>query len=351
MAIINENELKTSIKASQFSNLYFLFGEEKYLVRHYTSLLQKKIVDPSFADFNLHIYDGKTADIDEISAAAEALPMMSEYSCIVIKDIPVDNLNSEEAECFIEFISDIPETTVVIITLPTLSVNMKNPKAKKVYSTLEKYGSVIEFGRFGMQQLVKLIEKGAKERNCIFAYSESSYLISLVGDDLSVINNELQKICSYKKEGQVTKEDIDAVVVKSIQARAFDLAKALVANNCDTAMDILDTLFAMKEEPINILGAIITPYVDMYRAKVYSSGGSRPEDGAKDFNYKNKEFRLTNGGRSASKYSVKQLRCFLEVLFKADTLLKSTSSDGRIVLEQTITRLLLISNGEKYDQG
>lgn len=347
MPRISENELKTAIKATQFSNLYFLYGEEKYLVRHYTSLLQKKIVNPDFADFNLHVYDGKTADIDEISTAAEALPMMSEYSCIIIRDMPVDNLNSDDSENLISFISDIPETTVVIITLPTLSVNMKNAKAKKVLTAFEKYGCVIEFGRFGMQQLTKLIEKGAKDRSCSFGYSESTYLISLVGDDMSVLLNELKKICSYKKEGTVSKEDIDAVVVKSMQARAFDLTKALVANNCDTAMDILDTLVAMKEEPISILGAIITPYVDMYRAKIYSSGGLRAEEGAKDFNYRNKEFRLTNASRTASKYSVKQLRQFLEVLFEADTMLKSTSVNGRLILEQTITKLLLISNGEK----
>lgn len=347
MPTISENELKIAIKASQFSNLYFLYGEEKYLVRHYTSLLEKKIVNPDFSDFNLHVYDGKTADIDEVSTAAEALPMMSEYSCVIIKDMPVDNLNSDDSENLISFISDIPETTVVIITLPTLSVNMKNSKAKKVLSAFEKYGSVIEFGRFGMQQLTKLIEKGAKDRNCSFGYNESAYLISLVGDDMSVLLNELEKICSYKKEGIVTKEDIDAVVVKSMQARAFDLTKALVANNCDTAMDILDTLVAMKEEPISILGAIITPYVDMYRAKIYSSGGLRAEEVAKDFNYRNKEFRLTNALRTASKYSVKQLRQFLEVLFEADTMLKSTSVDGRLILEQTITKLLLISNGEK----
>ena len=125
------------------------------------------------------------------------------------------------------------------------------------------------------------------------------------------------------------------------------MAKALTANNCDTAMDILDTLMAMREEPISILGALITPYVDMYRAKVYSSGGLKPEDAAKDFNYRNKEFRLTNGAKSASKYSIKQLRQFLEVLFDADVLLKSTSIEPRTVLEQTITKLILVSNGEK----
>ncbi len=347
MPYITENELKASLKASEFSNLYFLFGEEKYLVKHYSALLEKKIVNPDFADFNLHYYDGKSIDFDDVANAAEVFPMMSEYSCIVIKDLPADNLNNEDAQRLIDIVSDIPETTIIIITLPTLTVNMKSAKGKKVLQAFEKNGSVVEFNRFSVNQLCKLIEKGAKDRGCAMAYPESSYLVSIVGDDMSLLLNELEKICAYKKEGAVTKQDIDAVVVKSMQARAFDLAKALVAKNCDLAMDILDTLISMKEEPINILGAIITPYVDMYRAKVYVSGSCRAEDAAKDFNYRNKEFRLTNAAKSASKYSVGQLRQFLEVLFDADLLLKSTSVDGRLVLEQTITKLLLVSNGEK----
>lgn len=347
MPVLDEAELKLQIKASQFANFYLIYGEEKYLVKHYSNLLEKKIVDPAFVDFNLHIYDGKNVDLDEIAVAAEALPMMSEYACIIIKDLAVDSLNAEDSARLEEIVNDIPESTVIIISLPTLNVNMKNPKCKKLLDCFVKNGNVVEFSHFTLQKLAKLIEKGAKDRDCTFGFSEANYLISSVGDDMTVVLNELEKICAYKKSGVITKEDIDAVVVKSMQARAFDLAKALVANNCDTAMSILDTLFSMKEEPISILGAIIVPYVDMYRAKVYLSGGLRAEDASKDFNYKNKEFRLTNAARSASKYSVKQLRSFLEVLFEADNLLKSTSVDQRLVLEQTITKLLLVSNGER----
>ncbi len=347
MPVLTENELKQQIKASQFSNLYFIYGEEKYLVKHYTNLLEKKIVDPAFADFNLHFYDGKSLDFEEIAIAAESLPMMSEYACLLIKDLPADSLNDEDFKKLENIIKDIPESTVILISLPTLSVNMKSAKGKKILSCFEKYGTVVEFGHFSSQQLVRLIEKGAKERGCIFNSSEAGYLLTIIGDDMSVVLNELEKICAYKKEGNITKADIDAVVVKSMQARAFDLTKALVANNCDTAMSILDTLFSMKEEPINILGAIITSYVDMYRAKVYISGGKRAVDAAEDFNYRNKEFRLTNAAKTISKYSMKQLRSFLEVLSEADTMLKSSSTDGRLVLEQTITKLLLVSNGEK----
>lgn len=347
MPALNELELKKQISAGNFSRLYFIYGEEKYLIKHYSSLIVKKAVDPSFADFNMHTYDGKSIDYDEVTQAAEALPMMSERTLIVIKDLALDSLSADSSDKFIRLIEDIPDTTVILISNPTLDVNMKSAKGKKLLAEIDKYGCSIALEHAGQSQLVKLIEKGAQSRGCMISPNDARYLITVVGDDMTVIINELDKICAYAKQGEVTRQHIDSVVVKNVQAKVFDLTKALTAGNCDLAMEILDTLISMKEEPINILGALITPYVDMYRAKVYVSGGMRAEDAAKDFNYKNKEFRLTNGARSASKYSVTQLRTFLNILNDADILLKSTSISGRIVLEQTITKLFLASNGEK----
>ena len=347
MPLINEIELRKQLSSGDFASLYFLYGEEKYLISHYVSLVIKKTVDPSFADFNFHRYDGKEIDFDEVGQAAEALPMMSERTLILIKDLALDSLNADLTDKFIKLISDIPDTTVVLIANPSLDVNMKSAKGKKILAEVNRFGCSVEFSHAGLNDLIKLLERGAVSRGCSISSSNARYLLSLIGDDMTVIINELDKICAYKRDGEILKEHIDAVVVKNIQARVFDLTKALTAGNCDLAMDILDTLIAMKEEPVNILGALITPYVDMYRAKIYVSGGLRAEDAAKDFNYKNKEFRLTNAARSASKYSVAQLRTFLDVLNDADRLLKSTSVSGRLVLEQTITKLFLVANGEK----
>lgn len=347
MPSLNETELKKQISSGNFARLYFLYGEEKYLVKHYTSLIIKKVVDPAFADFNFHEYEGKGLNFDELSQAVEALPMMSEHTLILIKDFPADSLNSEASEAFLSVISDIPETTVIVISAVNIDVNMKSGKGKKILTEIDKFGSSVMLSRADTNQLIKLIEKGAQSRGCSISHSDARYILTLVGDDMNIIINELDKICFYAGGGNISREHIDAVIVKTMQARVFDLTKALTAGNCDLAMGILDTLIAMKEEPINILGALITPYVDMYRAKAYVTGGLRAEDAAKDFNYKNKEFRLTNGARTASKYSITQLRTFLEVLNDADTLLKSAPTDGRIVLEQTITKLFLVSNGEK----
>lgn len=347
MPQLSEIELKKQISSGDFARLYFLYGSEKYLIRHYTALIRKKAIDSSFADFNFHQYDGKEVDFDEVAQAAEALPIMSDRTLILIKDFAADSLNADTSDKFLKLISDIPDTTVILISNPSTDVNMKSAKGKKILAEIDKAGCSVSFEHAGLNQLIKLVEKGAASRNCTVSQSNARYLLTLIGDDMTVIINELDKICAYKKEGEIGKEHIDAVVVKTVQARVFDLTKALTSGNCDLAMDILDTLIAMKEEPVNILGALITPYVDMYRAKVYSSGGFRAEDAGKDFNYRNKEFRLTNGARAASKYTIAQLRTFLDVLDDADRLLKSTSVNGRLVLEQTITKLFLVSNGEK----
>lgn len=342
-----EAELKKNLGSGNFSRLYCFYGEEKYLIKHYTSLAIKKIIDPSFSDFNLHTYDGKNLDFDDVSQAAEALPMMSEYSLILIKDLPLDTLNADSSDKFLKLISDIPESTVILISQTSIDVNLKSGKGKKILNEIDKYGISVSFDHAGFNQLIKLIEKGAQSRGCSVLSSNARYLLTLIGDDMTVIINELDKLCAFRKEGEITRNDIDTLAVKTVQARVFDLVKALTSGNCDLAMGILDTLIAMKEEPINILGALITPYVDMYRAKVYVNGGLRAEDAAKDFNYKNKEFRLTSGAKSASRFSVDQLRKFLDVLNDADTLLKTTSINGRLVLEQTMTKLFLIANGEK----
>ncbi|MBQ7548147.1 MAG: DNA polymerase III subunit delta [Clostridia bacterium] len=348
MPFINEQQLKKQLSQGSFSKLYLIYGEEKYLVKHYTDTLVKKAVPRELADFNLHIYEGSAGmDLLPVSEAVEALPVFSERTCILIKDMPLDSLLSGTAAALEELISDIPETTVLVISNPNTNINPKSKTAKKLIALISKYGDVAEFGRASISQLIKLLQRGASQRGCELGYSEASHLVSLAGDDMNDLLNELEKVCAYKGNGTISKDDIEAVAVKNVQARAFDLAKAVNSGNADAAMSLVNSLFIMKEDPIILLAALMTPYIDMYRAKVYTSGGLRASDAAADFNYRNKEFRLTNAARNASGYTISQLRAFLEILERADYALKNTSASARMVIEKTVAYLILAANGEE----
>ena len=156
--------------------------------------------------------------------------------------------------------------------------------------------------------------------------------------------NELDKLCAYAAGREITREDVDAVCIKSVEATAFDMIKSLLRGNYADAYQMLDTLFAQKTEPVMIAGALISSYVDMYRAKAALASGERTEAVAQAFNYKGREFRLRYAAQDASRLTLEQLRECLDVLGEADESLKSTRADKRLVLEEAMLRLQCITN-------
>lgn len=344
MPAISESELKKQIKSENFSRVYLIYGNESYLKHHYYNLLLKKAVDENFADFNLHIFSAPT-DAKEIIFAAEAMPMMSDRTCVVIKDMKLSDMGESDRKMLCEFISDIPETCVLIICFLTSESEGKG--WKELFNACDKNGSTVRLDKMSRADLIKYVMKGSSSRGCTIEYPTANHFLNLVGDNLTTILNELEKLCANASDGIITKANIDSVTVKNTEVKIFELSNNLVTGNCDKAFSILDSLLKQREEPISIMGTIIMCYVDMYRAKVASSGGHRPEELLNVFNYGKSDFRLRNGAKNSSKMSIGMLRESIEVLAKADESLKSTSIDQRLILEETMIKLFLIANGEK----
>ncbi len=344
MPEISEIELKKQIKENKFENIYLIYGNESYLKHHYLNLLIKKSVDEAFKDFNLHVFTSPS-DIQEIIFAAEAMPMMSERTCVVIKDLKLSDLGDDGKNRFIEFLTDVPETCVVIICFLTSEPEAKG--FKELMKVCTANGCSVKLDKMSRSDLIKYVIKGADKRKCKIEYSVADYFLSFTGDNLTNILNELEKLCYSCSDGIITKNNIDKITVKNTEVRIFELSKNLVTGNCDKAFYILDSLLKQREEPISIMGTIIMCYVDMYRARVALDGGHRPEEVMKIFNYGKNDFRLKNGAKNSSKMSIGMLRESIETLAKADEKLKSTSIEPRLILEETMIKLFLIANGEK----
>jgi DNA polymerase-3 subunit delta len=168
----------------------------------------------------------------------------------------------------------------------------------------------------------------------------AQYFIESVGGDLNRLQNELDKLCAYAGGGNVTREQIDAVCVKSVDAKSFDMVKAVSAGNGTLALRLLDDLFRQKVAPQMLLGSLIANYVDIYRAFAALQAGKSAEAPAGLFDYKGKAFRLQNAGRMARGMKLPQVQQSLELLAQADRRLKNTGMDDRLVMEQCLIGLL-----------
>ncbi|HZK21173.1 MAG TPA: DNA polymerase III subunit delta [Oscillospiraceae bacterium] len=357
MGELNEKGLLSQIRSKDFDRLYLLYGTDDYLKKHYASFIPQKTVEREYETFNLHILDGATTSFEEIADCANALPLMGGYTCTVVHDMNLAEFITErkaekenksssknkKIDELIEVISDIPESSIIIFWLDTVQVDEKKGNWIKIIKTFAKYGSVVKLSSRSLSELVRLLCKSATGKGCSLDRNAAFYMIDIVGNDMGTLRNELDKLCLYKKGETITKEDIDECVILSAEAKIFNLARLIITGKADEAFFDLDLLIKQKEEPIKILAIISGAYVDMYRVKAAAQSGLRFSDVATCFKeYKNKMFVLENAASLSKKYSLEQLSNAINLLYDADTRLKSTRTDGKVLLEYLILDLLRI---------
>lgn len=343
MAVLTEQEFKKQLSSGDLPQVCLVFGDEEYLKKYYVTLLEKKSVDESMAGFNLHRINGENFVFDELYQAVQSMPFMSDYSCVVVKDLAVDKMKNDEFEPLLDILGDPNETCVLVFWMDSVTLDEKKDKVKTFIDAVNAVGTVLRLDKMSGAQLFKLLENGASKRGCVVSRDVSTYLANRVGDDLNTLLNELEKLCFYKGEGEITRRDVEAICTRSLDASVFDLSKALVSGTAQQAFNILNDLLAQKEKPVIILGTLISAYVDMYRAQVALSSGEAADAAAQVFNYKRREFRLKNAARNSSNMSLEQIRTCLDILADADMRLKSTALDERRILEELMLRLMLIS--------
>ncbi len=348
MPEIFENDIKLHIKSCNFSNVYFIYGNEPYLKDFYAGKIIDKSVNKDFAMFNLHIFDGDDVSLNDVASCCESLPMMDEHCCVVVKDYKFDKATEDERKQIEEIISDVPDTTILVFWMQNIEVDAKkNDKWKKILTLMNKYASTVALDKKTRSALIKLLVSGADKRGCTISSQNAEYLINLVGDDMNNLLNELEKLCFFADKSEITKQHIESLAVRSVSARVFDLATDIVQGRNEKAFEVLKTLLSQKEEPVNINSQLINAYVDIYRAKVFLSSGEKADGAAKYYNYQNKSFRLVNAARDASKIDISAIRICLDILAAADTKLKSSAVNKSLILEETIVKLILAANGER----
>ena len=314
MPLITEAQLNKQIKAREFSPVYVIYGSEQMYVKEYTKKLVNAVAGKQPSDFNFHSFSGEV-NLDTLASAVGVVPFMSEYNCVLVTDIFLDSMNSEELDKFKAICKQKVEGTVFILSMPSY-VPKKNAKAfESIQKRAQKDGSVIKFEKPTEQMLEKHITKWANNNGKFISRINASQLIKLCGSDLNRLKNEVDKVCAYTEGEEIKTETIEKLVPQTLETRIFSLSDYVLAGRGDAAFQTLDQLFYQKEEPEKTL--------------------------ADDFKYGKRTFVLGRVRQSIRNVSTEALRKCLGLLCEADEKMKSVSVNSRLLIEQLIAQLLL----------
>ena len=341
MPVITEAQLNTAIKSEKFSPVYFFYGEESFLVKAYAVKIKNKLVGEAATDINLLELSGNP-DLNMLSDHVEALPFFADHKIILINDFNPEKLPESDFELFESILKNVPETTVIVFYLTGCGFSLRSARVKKLFEIIKKYSAVCEFKPLNKMKIGDIILRKVKKQKRLISPSNAEYIAEITGCDLNLASVETTKLCSYTKEGEeITKDIIDAMIIKRLETRIFTLSDAMIAGNKKEALKILGELFAQRVDPIPILATLSTVYSDYYTAKTAKENGVSPQQMTTDFGYTGaKAGFAARKYTQAAKMEISDLRNAIKIIFDADIKCKSSSVNRQLLLEETVLKIM-----------
>ena len=250
----NLQMLKASIKAGQPANFYIFHGEEMFLLHHYLEQLKKVVLDELTESFNFHRFTNETFELRDFADAVENLPMMAERTLVQVDDIDIFKLNEDSRNKLTEVLSDIPEYCTVVFTYETV-IWKPDKRYKKLWDTVST-AQIVEFTKQNQRDLITWIQRHFAAQKKAITPELCAYLIEITDGTMTSIAGEIKKIAAFSDADTICRADIDAVTEPVMDAVVFRMTDQLGAGDYSGALQTLQKLLKMQQEPIAILGAI-----------------------------------------------------------------------------------------------
>lgn len=331
------NEFLKAIKEDSLNSAYLFVGEEEYLMNETIDALKSKYIESSLETLNYSIIDGKEASLDMVINACETLPFMSSKKIVLLRDITalLDKEPTGAEDVLFKYLDNLGSYLLLIV------IGNDVKKTTKLYKYFNKSNKAVEFSNLKGKDLNIWIEKILKKhnRNMNFANinyfsQQTSYASRNTNLTLYDLENELLKLINYTKNSEISKEDINTVLIKSIDTNIFDLLAAINRGDSHSSLVIFNDMY-MQNEPIQKILVMITRQIrlmlgyKLYRNKGYGEGEIQDKLGIKSFEYS----KISSQSKA---FTIKQLENTLNKILSLDKQIKTTSTDEKVLMEMLL---------------
>lgn len=327
-------ELKKISDSENFAPIYVFYGDETFLSAFYSKRLCDNVnLFYGMADFNFSEFEGDKVKLETLVDTIEAMPMFAEKKCVLVKDFPVDSLNTDDLSFITDCLKNSPDTTVLVFVYHNLLPQTSGTKWSAFFEAVKtNHGVVAVCDKPSNKEMILWLRKAAELNNATLSDQSAEYILERCGTDMRVLRNEITKLSSYA-DGEILPEHIDAIAVKNLDANVYDMVKCVTTRRFTQAFEILSDMLDMGIEGSVILGTLSGAFADIYRAKAGKDAGKTAKEIAADFGIK-REFRVTNAMRDASRFTDEYIYKCIEAVAAADAELKSYVIDEKLVFEK-----------------
>ncbi|HYK85613.1 MAG TPA: DNA polymerase III subunit delta [Ktedonobacteraceae bacterium] len=352
---------------------YLLHGDDEFTSREHLKKLRRQ----GNFEYNQDTYNGGEVPLATIIATCNTFPFLTDQRLVVVEGLPkkrrgesaTSNAGSDESTTsastaqaaaeaaptptgkggkakkgkkggksttetragfekgLVEYIVTMPDTCVLIVLLDeVLDANNALVKAagqhgQVIQSTLPK-GAAIE----------TWVKKRTQSIGVSISPDAAALLANLIGNQLRLLANELDKLATYVGDGAtITADDVRKLSAHVQEARIFDLTDALAQRNRTQALNILHDLLADGEPPLKLISTITSQVRSLLLVKELSQQGMRSAQIASTIGVA--PFVADKALRQVGKFTPTQLEGAYRQLLATDAALKRSRMTPEVALD------------------
>ena len=240
-------KLLTELKKQQFKTVYWLEGEEEFFIDQVIEYAEKNILSESEASFNLTIFYGRDTSWPDLFNACRKYPMFSDKQVIILKEAQAMK-DIEKLETYVE---KPLSSTLLFVAYKGKKLDGRTKLAK----LLKDKAVLLSSKKLYDNELPAWTSELIKAKGYTITNKALFLLIDHIGNDLSRLNNEVNKlILNLDTRKNITEDDVEMYVGISKEFNVFELQQAIANKDLYKAIRIIQYFESNpKAAPIQLI--------------------------------------------------------------------------------------------------
>jgi len=313
---------------------YIFHGDDSHSQKEMLASLRSKLGDPSLLDLNTTRFE-KPPSLTELRQACDVMPFLAQVRLVIIEDLFTAKPDKSLMDELLAYLTELPPTTrLVFLESKPLPTNHRVLKLAE----REESGYARSFDRPKGSKLDRWIRQRVAHKGGQISPQAVHLLASNVGNDLPILDNEIEKLVMFKAgEAEIAAEDVALLSPYAAEANIFDLVDAVGNRDGKKAAALLHKKLTEGTDPFSLFPMFVRQFRLLIQVKHLAEQGNRPPAIGRQL--KLHSFVAGKLYQQCQQFSIAQLEQLYRHLLDIDVAVKTGRDDMTTALTVLVSKL------------
>ncbi|MBT9165443.1 MAG: DNA polymerase III subunit delta [Chloroflexi bacterium] len=322
--------------------VYILYGEDNFSIKESLTKIKADCGGAELGESNAVRFEGGKVSLNELVSTCNTMSFLAPKRLVMVEGLltrfePGGGRRDQSPElkdwgALAGHVVNMPESTVLVL------VDGKLSRANPLLRKLSPLANIREYVPLKGTELQNWIRTRVVGKGCEISPSALRLLTDLIGNNLWILSNEIDKLSLHAREGRIEEDDINSLVSYARESNIFAMVDAIVQRRLGEASRLTHQLLDEGSAPPYLLYMMTRQFRLLIQARKLMADGL-PVSAIGGKIGETIDWRLEKLLRQARGYSLERLEESYRRLLHTDLSIKTGTVDGALALDLLITDL------------